>query len=57
MRAPPMTMLKKAMVIASKKRLNSSSGWGMVGSAWAKLPIHIKDRRVMKIVVSRNLIR
>lgn len=29
MRAPPMTMLKKAMVMASKKMLNSSSGWGI----------------------------
>lgn len=29
MRAPPMTMLKKAMVMASKKILNSSSGWGI----------------------------
>lgn len=32
MSAPPMTMLKKAMVMASKKILNSSSGWGMEGS-------------------------
>ena len=29
MRAPPMTMLKKAMVKTNKKTLNSSSGWGM----------------------------
>ena len=32
MRAPPMTMPKKAMVMDIKKILNSSSGWGMEGS-------------------------
>jgi len=31
-RAPPMTMPKKAMVMDIKKILNSSSDWGMEGS-------------------------
>ena len=45
MRAPPMTMLKKAMVMATKKILNSSSGWGMEGSVLEEVAAPLAGER------------